>query len=170
MRIYHQDVQPERLDQFLEAVPQHAHVVSLPQHARDISGFHARRDQEHLARALRPEPRGYVVGGFLDLAYAPQIIVQAMAHLRFVQAEQNIDSRRLNVGIDDADTTPVARQQRGDIGGSIRFARPASIRVNRDNLGHRRFSYGLPKLWLRHCQATLESSSGELKKTTADMD
>ena len=46
MSVDHQHVQLQRLDQFLEAVSQHADIVALPQHTRDIPGFHAGWDEK----------------------------------------------------------------------------------------------------------------------------
>jgi hypothetical protein len=38
-----------------------------------------------------------VVGGLLDVTDVLQIVIERPAYLRIIQAEQNMDSRRLNV-------------------------------------------------------------------------
>src|SRR5262249_1940481 len=68
-------------------------------------------------------------------------------------------SRRLDVGVNDADARPLGGQQRGNIGRSIGFACSASIGVNRNDLGHR-LRWLLPELGL----LTLSKQAHELHK------
>src|SRR5262249_54571918 len=60
-------------------------------------------DAAALSRGLR---RGDVVGGLLDRAATPQIVVQGAIDRCFIQPEQHVDARRLDVGIHDADRFP----------------------------------------------------------------
>ena len=48
-----------------------------------------------------------VVGGVLDGAVAPQVVVEGAVDLVLVQAEDDVDARRLNVGVHDADAQPL---------------------------------------------------------------
>ena len=71
------------------------------------------------------QARCYVIGRLRDVAVAPQIIVERLADLGLVHAEQDVNAWRLDVGVDYTDAPPLGRQQRGDVGGDIGFARPA---------------------------------------------
>jgi hypothetical protein len=88
-------------------------------------------------RNTRPVMFPLRVGGFLDMARAPQIIIERVVHLCLVQTKQDMNTWRLDVGIDDADTPSPGREQRGKVGGGIGLTCPTSIRVDGDYARHR---------------------------------
>ena len=44
----------------------------------------------------------HIVGGIFNETPAPQIIIQRMSHVGFVQAKQHVDTGRLNIGVNHA--------------------------------------------------------------------
>src|SRR5262245_65109917 len=76
------------------------------------------------------------MGGFLDMACAPQVVVERMLELRLVQAKQDMNSGRLDVGIDDTHSPSVSSQQSSKISGDVGLTRSPSIRMNRNDLRH----------------------------------
>jgi hypothetical protein len=134
MRVDHEDIQVERVDQLMEAIPEDAHVVALSQDPGDVPCLHARRDEEHPARDAGPDPRRDIVGRLLDGTVAPQIVVQRVMDLGLVQSEQDMDAGRLDIGVDDANAEAVAGEERRKVGCCVRLPGAAAVRVDRDDL------------------------------------
>ena len=72
----------------------------------------------------------------MDRAAFPQVVVERPQVARVLEPEEHVDPRRLDVGVDDGDALAGGRQTHGQVGGQVRFAGPAAIRVNGNDLGH----------------------------------
>jgi hypothetical protein len=133
-------VEAERVHQLPEAIVQKRDVVAVAQHARDLARPDARRDQEHAGARRRVggrEAGGHVVRRLGDGAAAPQVVVQAARDALLVEAEQDVDAGRLNVGVHDADAPAAERRERGQVGGQVRLAGAAAERMDGDDSGQR---------------------------------
>src|SRR5690606_7097436 len=135
----------EFLDQTLEAVVEQPNVVAFAQHTGDFTHLDARRNQvdlptlgddQHLTGNVTVEVGGHVNRRFFDFALAPQVIVERILNIVFVQAIQHVNSRRLDVRIDHADTHPPAGEQSRKICRRVRFARTTPEGVYRNDLRH----------------------------------
>src|SRR5690606_33701717 len=93
-----------------------------------------------LARQVAPEVGGDVVGGLLDLALAPEVVVEGVRDALLTQAEEHMDAGRLNVRVDNTDAFAPRGQHRGDIGADVRLPGSAAKRVDGDDLRHSVFS------------------------------
>jgi len=70
-----------------------------------------------MTKAAPPSPQRAgraVMRGLLDVALAVQIIVERIGHIVFSEAEQGMDTRRLDVGIDHANALALVRQHQQD--------------------------------------------------------
>jgi hypothetical protein len=59
--------------------------------------------------SVRAQARRHVVGGLPDVALAPQIIVERVFHISLIKAKEDVDARRLDVGVNHAHTPPFNR-------------------------------------------------------------
>src|SRR5262245_31631732 len=130
-------VQAECLLQIAETVVESADVIALAQDAGDLSGAKARRGKED-GRPLDPcggdaQDVAYVVSRLLDRAAIPEVVVQRPLNAVLVEAEQDVDTRRLDVGIDDSDTLAGKSREHGEIGGQIRLAGTAAKGMDRND-------------------------------------
>ncbi len=64
---------------------------------------HAGRHEKNPPAHVRSQARGHIMSGFFDAAFPPQVIIERMVHVRVAQAEKNVNSRRLDIRIHDAD-------------------------------------------------------------------
>ena len=96
VRVDEQVIQLERIDRVAQPVVQDAYVVAFAEHAHDLPGLHARRDQVDLAvhghRTRTSAAIGYVIRRLLDAAFSPQIVVQGVVHLFTAHPEDGMDA------------------------------------------------------------------------------
>jgi hypothetical protein len=147
VRVDQQIVEPKAFAEIAESVVEEVDVVAFLEDARDLAGLRARGHQHHCARRsddraarLVDDGVGHVDRGFLDAAAPPQVVIQGQAQSLLIDVEENMNARRLDVGVDDRDALSAARHGRGDVGGRVRFSGPAAIRVRGHDLGHARGS------------------------------
>ena len=103
----------ELVDEVAEALGQPLGVVALAQDPGDLAGLHARRDEVEPARHRR-RPGASVTSWAtspIDLS-VPQEVVERRADVVAAEAEQDVDARRLDVGVDDADARARAGRAR----------------------------------------------------------
>jgi len=61
-----------------------------------------------------------------DRALATEVVVEGVRDIVSTQAEQDVNSRRLNVGVHDADSLSLDREERSKVGCHVRFAGPTT--------------------------------------------
>src|ERR671917_2127492 len=148
MGVDQERVQSKLPAQVTKTFVEQTYIVAFVHHPGDVGGFDAGRDEEDAPFYARVQVRCHVVSGLLYRARAPQVVVEGVAQRFLVHPEEDVDTRRLDVGVHDADATPLGCQQRGDVGRRIRFAGPAPERVDGDDLRHvwPSFAYGASRL------------------------
>src|SRR3990172_1159236 len=110
MGIDDEHIQFQLIHQSLEAIVQQAHVVSLAQHPCNFARFDAGGDQVNLAFHTWAKLSRDIVGSILNLTLAPQVIVERVTHFVFIQAKEDVDARRLYIGIDNPNAQPLLAQ------------------------------------------------------------
>ena len=143
MRVDEEVVEAEAVDEVMEAVVEEADVAALAQHARDLARADGGGDEVDVAAhhgdgaGAVLEHRADFVGRVLDGAVAPEVVVEGAVHLLLVQAEEDVDAGRLDVGVDDADAVAPPGDRHRQVGGDVGLARPAPERVHRYGPRHR---------------------------------
>ena len=136
VRVDEQHVERQGVHELADARGEPLGVVALAQDAGDLARLHARRDEEQPAGDVGVEPVGDVEGDVGDLTPVPQVVVQRRGDRVAGEAEQDVDARRLDVAVDDADAMPGRGDDGGQVGGRVRLAGSATERVDRDDRGH----------------------------------
>ena len=126
MRVNHQHIQLEPFDQILEAVIEQANIVALAQDAGNFARLDAGWNQKDLALNGCAQQISYIVGAFFDIAFAPQVIVQGVAHHLVIHAENDMDTWRSNISVHHADAETLGGKQIGQVCAGVRFACPAA--------------------------------------------
>src|SRR5262249_18468048 len=99
-------VQGQLVDELVEAVAEPVDVVALPEDAGDLAGLDAGGDQVDRATGGSHGRGSDGVGSVLDGALAPQVVVEGAVDRVLVEVEDDVDARRLDVGVDDAGPGP----------------------------------------------------------------
>ena len=146
----HQKIKLQRVDQLTESLGQAFGVISLPQCAGNFTWLGAGGNQKDFARDV---PGRHVDRGLLDLPAVPEKVVQGNLNLVPLQSKKNVDSRRLDVGIDDPHTLTLRSEGNRQICRRVRLAGTTTEGVNRDDLcqgtprGLAYITPGLDHLW-----------------------
>jgi len=93
MGIDQQDVQVQCFDQVVKTIVKQPDIIALTQDVRDLVRFDTGRDEEYFALNVATQALSHVVRGLLNVAFAPQIVVERMHHLVLFQAEQDMNAR-----------------------------------------------------------------------------
>ena len=78
---------------------------------------------------------GDVVCDFFDRTGSPEIVIQRSLE-RFIKAEENMDSRTLNIAIHNADPVTQRSKNCSDVGRRIALTRATTERMNGDHSCH----------------------------------
>lgn len=124
VRIYQQGAEAESFNQSIKPIIKQMNIVVAAQGALNVGQIRAGRDEIDCASHIscQTQARCEINNGLLDLAVAPQKIIERIANVGVSQAEENSLTRGSQIHIHDADGFALQRQQRGDIGSEIRFA------------------------------------------------
>ena len=103
MRVDEEHVERELADELAQPVGKALGVVPLAQDPRDLAGLHARGNQEQPAAIEPADTIGDVEGDLLDRPVVPEEVVERGVIGLTGHAEEDVDTGRLDVGVDDAD-------------------------------------------------------------------
>jgi hypothetical protein len=136
MGVNEEIVQIEPLDQLPEAVVEEAHVVAFSEHPGDLPGLEAGGDEMDAPTHHRNLALAHIVGCLLDTALAPEVVVEGLVHPLRVQAEEDVDAGRLDVGINDTHPLALLGDDGGQVGGDVGFTCATTEGVDRDDFRH----------------------------------
>jgi hypothetical protein len=74
--------------------------------------------------------------GFFDGAFTPQVVVERMQHLAFIEIEQHVNTRGGNIRVHHANAQTFHRQKRRQICGCVGFSSAAAEGMNGNDFGH----------------------------------
>src|SRR5215217_932369 len=91
VRVDHQDVETQLVDELAQPLGQELSVVALAQHARNFSWFDARREKEELTADQGGTMRRDVTGSLLDRSPVPEEVVERGGDLLASETEEDVD-------------------------------------------------------------------------------
>ena len=105
--VQEQVVQVQRAYKLAQPILDVHNIIAFPQDPCNLPGFGTGGQQ--VERAFRARNTvAHVKNRLLDFAFSPQIIVKSVSDVVLAQAEQDVDTRRWNVTIYDADALAFA--------------------------------------------------------------
>ena len=121
MCIDEQEIQSQLPDQFLESIIESSDIVSLAENPGNFAGLQARWNQEQfravrIASNIADTFRCYIKSSLFNPTLVPKIIIERVGHLTIFHPEQYMNSRGLNVGINDSNAKASLCRQHSDVG------------------------------------------------------
>ena len=131
-----EDVERQLLDELAQPGGQALGVVPLAQDPGDLAGLHARGDEEQPAPIDPADAIGDVEGDVLDRPVMPEEVVERRVTRLTGQTEEDVDARRLDIGVDHPDPEAACGDDRSQIRRGIRLPRPTPKGVDADDGRH----------------------------------
>lgn len=131
-------IELKRFHQGPKTISEQVDLIAFTQHARDLSGLDAGRDEIELASVCccRVKRCRYIVCRLLNAATPIEVVVEGQPGCLSIHAKEDMQSGRLDISIDHSGAFALLGDTTRQIGDEIGFACSTPVRVNGNDRRH----------------------------------